>query len=187
MDAYRKLFYQYIGIFDGQNHTVSGLYFNDSKTFYVGLFGYVGKNGKISNVGVVDSYFKGNYYVGGVCGYSYFAAISNCYNTGAVSGSQYVGGVCGYSYYGAISNCYNTGAVSGSSYVGGVCGYNKYGTITNCYFDSTVYSGNAVGYKYGGTVAANVLGKTTEQFKSGEVAYLLSQGSTIGEGECSNL
>ena len=174
---------KYIGIFDGQNHTVSGLYFNDSKTNYVGLFGYVGTNGKISNVGVVDSYIKGNKYVGGVCGEEYYGAISNCYNTGAVSGSRYVGGVCGYSYYATISNCYNTGAVSGSQYVGGVCGYNYYGTITNCYFDSTVYSGDAVGYKNGGTVAANVLGKTTEQFKSGEVAYLLSQGSTIGEGE----
>ena len=34
-----------------------------------------------------------------------------------------VGGVCGSSY-GTISNCYNTGRVSGNnSDVGGVCGY----------------------------------------------------------------
>ena len=172
----------YQGIFDGQNHTVRGLYLNDSQTNYVGLFGYVGENGKISNAGVVDSYFKGKENVGGVCGYGVHVTISNCYNTGAVSGSRYVGGVCGFSNSGAISNCYNTGAVSGSSSVGGVCGYSNSGTITNCYFDSTVYSGNAVGSN-NSTVSSNVLGKTSEQFKSGEVAYLLSQGCIVGEGE----
>ena len=30
---------QYTGTFDGQNHTISGLYFNDASTDFVGLFG----------------------------------------------------------------------------------------------------------------------------------------------------
>ena len=171
---------QYTGTFDGQNHKISGLYFNDTGTDYVGLFGYSG--GTIKNVGVVDSYFNGKYYVGGVCGYISGllndAKITNCYNTGYVSGSSDVGGVCGYSEYSTITNCYNTGTVSGSSNVGGVCGYNDYSTISNCYFDSKVYNGNAVGYNYG-PVSGNVLGKETTQFTSGEVAYLLSQGCTV--------
>ena len=199
---------KYTGTFDGKNHTISGLYFNDTSTSYVGLFGYVGSGGSVSNVGVEDSYFKGNDYVGGVCGFYSGDRLTNCYHTGTVSGSSYVGGVCGESFSIPITNCYNTGAVSGSSVVGGVCGFNNGGRltncystgevtatgvdayvggvcgrsggeITNCYYDSDVYSGNAVGYNKGGTVSENVLGKTTAKFNSGEVAYLLSQGCTI--------
>ena len=53
----------YTGTFDGQGYTISGLYFNDTKASYVGLFGYIGVDyyghkGKISNVGVSDSYFQ---------------------------------------------------------------------------------------------------------------------------------
>ena len=47
----------YIGTFDGQNHTVSGLYLNENNTTNVGLFGY--NRGTVKNVGVKDSYFKG--------------------------------------------------------------------------------------------------------------------------------
>lgn len=172
---------KYTGTFDGQNYTISGLYFNNTSIDYVGLFGFVGGGGEISNVGVVDSYFKGNNYTGGVCGKTY-STITNCYNTGAVSGSDKVGGVCGESFCGEITNCYNTGAVSGSNQIGGVCGFGNGSTITNCYFDSNKYSGNAVG-KNSGTVSENVIGKTTTQFASGEVAYLLSLGCTVGDGE----
>ena len=176
----------YTGTFDGQGHTISGLYLNDSNHSYVGLFG---KNiGTIKNVGVVDSYFMGHYYVGGVCGYNY-GTITGCYNTGTVSRSNnYVGGVCGINeaWYenASITNCYNTGTVSGSSNVGGVCGANVAkinftATITNCYYNSENYTGNAVNNE-GGT-ATKVEGKITEQFKSGEVCYLLNGSSPYGE------
>ena len=130
----------FTGTFDGQGHTISGLYFNDSNTNYVGLFGF--NNGTIKNVGVVDSYFCGNDWVGSVCGYQGYSlsyntiSISNCYSKGKVSGNSYVGGVCGdNNNKGKITDCYNTGTVSSSgdeSYVGGVCGYNMYATITGC-------------------------------------------------------
>ena len=279
----------YTGIFEGQNHTISGLYFKQENTSEVGFFGYNG--GKISNVGILNSYFCGFSRVGGVCGYnsstitncynkgvvdgtadgaSSFGGvcgcnlgiltncyntgivkgqlfvggvsgdnnktITNCYNTGIVSGQSYVGGIDGDNsgtitncnnegkvsgtedYVGGVSgdnnktitNCYNTGIVSGQSYVGGVNGYNKNGTIincnttgevngtgshvggvigmnlsngtiTNCYYDSTVYTGTAIGDDMGTT--EKVEGKTTEQYKTGEVAYLLSQGCSTGEGD----
>lgn len=136
----------YTGTFDGQNHTVSGLYFNDAGKNNVGLFGDVGEDGSVSNVGVVDSCFYCYGDVGGVCGSSY-GTISNCYNTGRVSGNDAnVGGVCGSSD-GTITNCYNTGAVSSnSSCVGGVCGDNMQdGKISNCYNTGTVSGATAVG------------------------------------------
>lgn len=230
----------YTGIFEGQNHTISGLYFKQENTSEVGFFGYNG--GKISNVGILNSYFCGFSRVGGVCGYnsstitncynkgvvdgtadgaSSFGGVcgcnlgilTNCYNTGIIKGQSFVGGVSGDNNK-TITNCYNTGIVSGQSYVGGVNGYNKNGTIincyttsevngtgshvggvigmnlsngtiTNCYYDSTIYTGNAIGANSG--TATKVEGKTTDEFKTGEVAYLLQLdqsdevwGQTIG-------
>ena len=279
----------YTGIFDGQNHTISGLYFNQEDSYDVGLFGR--NNGKIANAGILDSYFYGTSKVGGVCGNNYTGTITNCYNTGSVSGlgtlggvsgyndtgnitncyntgnvsgssgfvggvsgynskgtiinsynagsvsgleyvggvsginytgsitdcynigsvsssegnvggvngyndggtitnsynagsvsgiERYVGGVSGYNSKGTITNCYNVGSVGGSGYVGGVNGWNN-GTITNCYYDSTIYTGAAIGTNSGTTT--KIEGKTTEQYKTGEVAYLLSQGCSTGEGD----
>ena len=279
----------YTGTFDGRNYTISGLYFNQENSYDIGLFGR--NNGKIANAGILDSYFYGTSKVGGVCGNNYTGTITNCYNTGSVSGLGTLGGVSGYNYTGSITNCYNTGNVSGSGgfvggvsgrnskgtiinsynagsvsglgcvggvsgdndtgsitdcynigsvsgsegdvggvngynnggsitncynvgsvsgtdyYVGGVSGENangtiincynagsvsgKYdvggvsgenanGTITNCYYDSTIYTGTAIGANSSGTVT-KVEGKTIDEFKTGEIAYLLSQGCTIDE------
>ena len=199
----------YAGTFDGQNHTVSGLYFDNSSVMRIGLFGHLGSSGKISNVGVVDSYFKGKDYVGGVCGAKY-GAVENCYNASTVSGTGAVGGVCGDIFDGDLKNCYNTGAVIGTRYyiggvcgllncdkiencystgivsgssassVGGVCGFvSQYGTITNCYFDSSKCDKNAVGSNKG--TVEKTEGKTTTQFANGEVAYLLQSGQTADE------
>ena len=261
----------YSGIFDGQNHTISGLYFNQEDSYDVGLFGR--NNGKIANAGILDSYFYGTSKVGGVCGNNYTGTITNCYNTGSVSGlgtlggvsgdnndtgsitncyntgnvsgssgfvggvsgcnskgtiiNSYnagsvsglecvggvsgdnndtgsitdcynigsvsgsegnVGGVNGYNNGGTVTNCYNVGSVSGTDYyVGGVSGYNSGGTITNCYYNSSIYTGNAIGDVDRNATCEKVEGKTTEQFQTGEVAYLLQLdqsdevwGQTIG-------
>ena len=145
----------YYGAFDGNGHTISGLYYNDSNGTHVGLFGLTGCS-TLKNIGVVDSYFNGKNAVGGISGSS--------------SGDLLE--------YAIIVNCYFTGSVSGSdNEVGGLCGYTDFSKITNCYYDSDKFTGNAIGTNHG--TATNVEGKTTEQFKSGEVAYKLSQGCTI--------
>lgn len=167
--------YEYTGTFDGQNHTVNGLYFNDTSTSNIGLFGY--NKGTIKNVGVVDSYFNGEINVGGVCGVNGGnATITNCYNTGTVGGKNDVGGVCGWNTNGTIKNCYNTGQVSGTTCIGGVCGYNYSATITNCYY----LSGTATGGINGADVEGSAEVKTQEQFGSGEVCYLLNGSRSEG-------
>ena len=174
--GYNATGYKYTGIFDGKNHTVSGLYFNDTSTSNIGLFGY--NTGTIKNVGVVDSYFNGEIHVGGVCGVNEGnATITNCYNTGTVGGKGDVGGVCGWNINGTIENCYNTGQVSGTTCIGGVCGYNYSDTITNCYY----LSGTATGGINGADVEGSAEVKTQEQFGSGEVCYLLNGSSPYGE------
>ena len=190
----------YSGTFDGNNKTVSGLYFNDNST-RIGLFGSSEADGNIKNVGVVDSYFKGNNFVGGVCGLN-DGTITNCYNAGnltAIESSATIGGICGYNR-GTVTNCYNTGTVTATgsvASVGGVCGCSS-APISNCYNIGTVTATSSdadisgiCGYYFGPIKNCYYLadtedengGKTTEQFASGEVAYLLSQGCTVGEGE----
>ena len=192
---------QYSGTFDGNNKTVSGLYFNGDSTC-IGLFGSSESDGNIKNVGVVDSYFKGNDHVGGVCGNN-AGTITNCYNAGnltAIESSATVGGICGYNNGGTVTNCYNTGTVTATgsvASVGGVCGC-SIAPISNCYNIGTVTAASSsadisgiCGYYFGPIKNCYYLadtedengGKTTAQFASGEVAYLLSQGCTVGEGE----
>ena len=188
---------QYSGTFDGNNKTVSGLYFNGDSTC-IGLFGSSESDGNIKNVGVVDSYFKGNDHVGGVCGNN-AGTITNCYNAGnltAIESSANIGGICGYNNGGTVTNCYNTGTVTATgsvASVGGVCGC-SIAPISNCYNIGTVTATSSdadisgiCGYYFGPIKNCYYLadtedengGKTTAQFASGEVAYLLSQGCTV--------
>lgn len=172
----------YTGTFDGNGHTISGLYFNKSNSWYVGLFGCIGAEGKISNVGVSDSYFQSSNcpYIGGVCG-SNSGELQNCSNSSTVIGKENeyrIGGVCGYNERrynekgGIIENSFNEGTVSGTGdydvlNIGGVCGYNYGGTIKNCYNTASV-SGQ---YSVGGVCGDNYEGPITNcYYLSGTVA-----------------
>lgn len=150
---------QFTGEFNGQNHTISGLYFNDSRKNYVGLFGCVGNGGTVKNVTLADSYVSGNRSVGGICGWndggtvqnctsgctvkgtgnsvggicgSNEGRVLNCHNTGKVTGADNIGGVCGFNLYSILQDSDNSGKVTGVSVVGGVCGQNQ-GTVKGCY------------------------------------------------------
>ena len=133
----------YTGVFDGQNHTISGLYY-DTDQRCAGLFGYL--NNTIKNVTVADSYFSASSYVGGVCGRNKVGTIIGCTNEGTVTITNTysnVGGVCGYNDGGIIKKCSNSGKVIGSTdatkqSVGGVCGYSVKGSIVGCYNIGTV-------------------------------------------------
>ena len=162
----------YTGIFEGQNHTISGLYFKQENTEEVGFFGY--NRGKISNVGILDSYFCGFSQVGGVCGYN-SSTITNCYNKGVVDGTadraSSFGGVCGCNL-GILTNCYNTGIVKGQLFVGGVSGNNGK-MITNCYNTGIVkgheWVGGVSGENSGTIINCNNEGKVsgTEYYVGG--------------------
>ena len=148
----------YTGTFDGGGHTVSGVYINTPNVSDQGLFGYVGSSstaGTVQNLGVVNSYIRGNSVVGGVVSqvYASQSSVTNCYNTGTVCGTgASVGGVVGQVYGGSVSVCYNTGSVnSGASYVGGVVGSND-GTVQSCYNTGSV---TGVFHYVGGVVGSN--------------------------------
>ena len=207
----------YSGTFDGNNHTISGLYFNDRTVDYVGLFGRSSETAKITNVGIVDSYLNAGSTVGAMCGLN-CGIIENCYNTGSVNGITKIGGICGLNSKNAnIINCYNRGAVTSDSDASGICGSNgpsfsgnsskikncyntgsvegksvdgicyanmlKDSIIENCYYNNEILISKGTPTNTGTTT--NVLGKTTAEFESGEVAYLLGEawGQNIDNGE----
>ena len=150
----------YAGTFDGAGKTVSGIYVNAVNEYY-GLIGY--NEGVIKNVGVIDSYVKGNYYIGGVAGANN-GLIKGCYFVGTVSGNSYVGGVVGESN-GDIIDCYHDGIVSGADFnVGGVAG-ETFGDITGCYHSGTV-SGNT----YVGGVAGSNSYAIRDSYNTGNVS-----------------
>lgn len=163
--------YGYNGIFDGQGHTVSGLYYKGSD-IYAGLFGYL-NGGKILNVGIENSYFYSadDVYIGGICGSVNSGEIINCYNKGTVSASTSsngnLGGICGIiNGSGNIKNCFNSGFVSGLN-VGAICGNEGNGNIENCF-----YLENCLG-SFSNISCEEGKEKTSEKFASGEIAYLL--------------
>ncbi|MBR3832849.1 MAG: leucine-rich repeat protein [Lachnospiraceae bacterium] len=189
----------YAGTFDGNNHTISGLYTNNEQASYVGLFGTI--SGTVKNVGVTNVSFSGTYSVGGVCGENRSGTIQNCYSTGSISNDdQNAGGVCGFNG-GTIQNCYSECTVEGASFVGGVCGYNN-GTIQNCYSTGSISNvdqnaGGVCGinnnsitncYYLNGTYWTGIGGdgqgtaesKTENEFNSGAVAYLLNNSTSTG-------
>ena len=164
----------YTGTFDGDGHTIRGLYIKSSDNDYKGLFGYVGTRGTVQNLSVSGS-VSGRMYVGGVVGLN-SGTVENCYNTGNISGNisggSPVGGVVGRND-GTVKNCYNTGKVSGN-YVGGVVGLNNSGIVKNCHNIGEV-SGNQVG----GVVGDN--GGTVENcYNTASVNGSIEAGGVVG-------
>ena len=172
---------QYIGTFDGNGHTISGLYI-DSNADGQGLFGYVSGSGTVQNLSVSGSVsVSGNRYVGGVVGLN-LGTVINCAFSGSVSGSDHVGGVVGYNGdIGSVKNCYNIGKVTGSaasSNVGGVVGYNDEGPagrVENCYNTGEVSGGEEVG----GVVGDN-RGTVKNSYNTGAVSGVEEVGGVVG-------
>lgn len=188
---------KYTGTFDGDEHTISGLYVSMTgsgyTSNYVGLFGYVGTDSKISNLTITDSKIeasgsnRGNN-VGAIAGNAY--DIENCHVTDSVTvtGSNYVGGVAG-SVDNSITASSNAGTVTATANrAGGVTGRvqsNKTTAMTECYNSGSVkgasFVGGLVGDLYNGgtisdcyntgtiTATTGVAGGLTGNFRSGVI------------------
>ena len=160
----------FAGTLDGQGHTISGLYCdktNSKDSNYVGLFGSI-SGGMVTHLGVVDSYFAGSGFVGGVCGRN-DGTLSGCYSTATVSSTLYTGGVLVGFTDGIVKNSFAYGtALNSARSLGSFQG----GNTTNCFYLS--HSAVAVEYYGNGVTEA-----TAEKFQSGEVAYLLGLQDSI--------
>ncbi|MHC4216096.1 MAG: GLUG motif-containing protein, partial [Planctomycetota bacterium] len=151
----------FTGVFDGNGHTISNFSYTSTGRDYIGVFGYVGSDGEITDLGIVDANIdaaSGNY-VGTLVGENDGGDITSCYATGAVNGDVDVGGLVGRNGWGDITSCYATGDVEGIYYVGGLVGVNG-GIITSCYATGAVTGTSRVG----GLVGYDTAGSYTSCF-----------------------
>lgn len=158
----------YTGNFDGNGHTISGLYIN-STAANTGLFGYVGAAGEIKNVTISDSVITSTQnYTGAVVGDSK-GNITNCHTTATtrVTGANYVGGIVGeLDSNMSLAQCSNAGEVQGtgtSGYAGGIAGRvqsNASNALTDSYNTGRITGvanvGGIAGHLYNGGGIQNV-------------------------------
>lgn len=198
---------KYTGTFDGDGHTISGLYISGTGN-YVGLIGYAGNGSKIcdltlknssisstgSNVGAIagdayvvenchvfDTDVQGKDTVGGIAG-TVDKAIVQSSSAANVTGNSYVGGVAGRiqsNDSSAMSECFNTGSVTGASVVGGLTGnlYNG-GTISDCYNTGAVTATSSSGAA--GGLIGNFRYGTLKNSYSSTVPTAAKAGTVVG-------
>ena len=128
-------FMDFTGTFDGQGYEIRDLFIDRPDEFDVGLFGAVGQEGVVENIGVVNVTVIGEEFVGGLAGINE-GTVSNSYSTGNVTGGDGVGGLVGHNWKGGtVSNSYSSGNVTGDEDVGGLVGFNEEGTVSNSFWD----------------------------------------------------
>ena len=191
---------RFLGTFDGQGHTISGINVVGT-TQYAGLFGVV--NGTVKNLRLTKSTIQGKRYVGGIAGQARFDLL-NCYVGSDVTvkavavdnddeSGQDCGGVVGYvqnqgsnNNYSAtdawIRGCYSAATVSGMKNVGGIAGHLASGTVHYCVSQANATTTGTdgtvayvIGNKTGGTVQHNFYIADTESGNTTDVrAYHVS-------------
>ena len=116
---------KFAGTFDGQGHTIGGLYINNSSQNQ-GLFGYIDKSAIVQNLIVTGSVTTSKEYTGGIVGRSprNKGTVRNCGFYGTVTATGTSGGVVGG---GNALNCWYYRTDEAASNLG-VCG----GPATNC-------------------------------------------------------
>jgi hypothetical protein len=169
------------GEFDGNVHKICNLSLHFNFVAQVGLFGYLGSVGKVSQLGVesVNVTVTDDQEVGGLAGRS-DGTVSNCYSTGSLTGMNAVGGLVGTNE-GTVSNSYSTASLSGGGTFGGLVGGNR-GTVSNSYSTGsvTVTGSGAIGGLVGGN-----LGTVSNSFwdieTSGQATSDGGKGKTTAE------
>ena len=151
------------GQFDGNNHTISGMYIHITAN-RVGFFAFA-EGATIMNLilnGIKVS--TSGAHAGGVVGVGNSTKIMNCSTNfmNGVSGSSNAGGIVGLSGgFIIITSCFNTGSVSAYSYSysssGGILGQAGTATITNCYNTGTVTSTCSSTYSF--SYSGGILGQ----------------------------
>jgi hypothetical protein len=173
---------KFTGIFDGNGRIISNLTIYAPSKEYIGLFGCIGSNGIIKNLGVNNVNLTGGSYIGGIVGsngeQSYSSgSIQNCYVTGKIIGDTNIGGLAGQNA-GSIKSCYATDLVRAINYAGGLVGSNR-GYINSCYTTGAV-TGDQNAFYVGGLVGDNS-GTLTSCFWDKQTS-----GKTVGVGSGSS-
>lgn len=187
------------GIFDGDMHTISGLYRSVGEVQFNGLFART-DSATIKNLRLVNCYFKNEQqYFGSISGYDNAGTFESIYSDAIVySASRTGGGLIGRIGNTTIKNCWFDGSVTSTrkgadNRIGGLAGVVYTGTnkITNCLNSgiitasntttSDVYTGGLMGIiESAATVELkSCLNVGMIKYKSGSSSY----GSIVGKAK----
>ena len=148
--------YPYIGTFDGNGKTVSGMNINQQAE-KVGFF-YATNGATIKDLtiqGKIEFDGQSSYsYIGGFAGYSEGTSYSNCINNVKISyknyGSSYIGGLVGQINNCNFNNCINLAEISVSENVGGIVGIGEDNSSNQ--FEKCINLGSLIALKYAGGI-----------------------------------
>lgn len=186
----------YLGEFDGNGHTISGLYINESSTTEMagGLFGYLA--GYIHDVNLENSYINSKSACTGSFAGILEGKIENCtakatvYSDANANKLNGTGGIVG-NLNGTTSEvlgCTFSGHVEAKSnpYMGGIVGENMYGYIADCTNNGTVTSSKWD--KVGGIVGNNQIPDSSNEPAEGKSAVIercVNNGTISGPNDMS--
>lgn len=145
----------YEGRFDGDGHTLSGIYIDYDKMSHeskeLGVFGGITDTAVISDLNVVDSSYEAYGNMGGIVGTSY-GKVENCTSSVYIKGVEVVGGIVGANN-GTVTGCTFNGSVKAEKYssggsaaavggseaggIAGICAQNT-AVVENCTNNGTV-------------------------------------------------
>lgn len=154
-------FHGFNGVFDGDGHTISGLFINRPETNRVGLFARVcGRAGPalVKNVRLIDVDITGNDEVGGLVGSMLEAdpGVVNCGVSGRIRGGDEVGGLVGDALRSAVSDSFSDSHVTGVDDVGGLAGSFADTPIENSYSSGRVVGNDEVGGLVGSNLRSDI-------------------------------
>ena len=184
---------KFTGTYDGDGHTITGLFINRPATGGIGLFGFTDSPCSITKIGLVDVNITGFHETGGLVGELNKSTVNQCFTTGSVIGTDVVslvsmiGGLVGNGWRSNIFNSYSRASVSGYSSVGGFVGSFR-GTANFTYSTGSVSGGEDVG-GYIGSGEINTIdnsywdkqtsGKTTSNGGIGKTTLEMKTPSTF--------
>jgi len=204
----------FAGNFDGDGHTVSGMFINTTST-HNGLFG--NSTGTIQNLTVENGWVYGGKYTASVVGYSdglvedvlnraavtsqddciggilgssarrnykYNSTIKNAINEGIVVGGKNVGGVAGCATYVTVDGAENKASIDGFAYVGGVLG--GIGSTRDNDFQNMKNNASVTGVHFVGGVAGHCGGSTSIYSYNNTSTYYCSDGTLYPCGSFKN-
>lgn len=177
---------KYTGTFDGNGHTISGLYIN-STAANTGMFGRIGSSAVVKNLTLANSVIRSTKnYTGAITGYIDDAAsVTNCHtkNSVQITAAKYTGGITGYQDdTSTLTRCSNAAEVTGANNVGGISGYNwskSSASLTDSYNRGSVSGSNLVG----GICAQIYIGGTvSDVYNLGTVQAIGTAGTPTAGG-----
>lgn len=199
----------FIGSFDGNNHTIDGLYINDNTIDDTGLIGVKGdynyvpgtydygvvKNVTIGSHSLVIGYKLSNKgSTGAIVGRTQNDRITNCVNYATVVGKGsksvanascgLVAGIAGF-INGEVKQCTNYGTIVSAESAGGIVGNimgssSDYGTVLYCKNYGNVYADTESIMGYAGGIAVNAGGVNLSYDFSGPIEACTNYGYVEG-------